>query len=337
MRSAGRTVRHTKKRILILGILAAVMAVAGFYWFSENNKDDGALVLSGNVEVTEVDLGFRIGGRIKDMSAEEGDYVEMGARLASLESGELKGIVRRESGSLRESEARLRDLKAGSRAQEIGKARAALESARAELERAGNDFDRASALYNGGVLAKSEYDAAKSSYESRAAFETSAKEHLSLVAEGPRPDEVSAAYSRVEQSRAALAVAEERLRDAFINSPISGVILRRYAEPGEITSASVPVYTVGDLSKPWIKVYVKEDKLGLVNLGQRAEVAVDSFPDKKFEGKVSYISSEAEFTPKNIQTQEERVKLVFAVKVSVVNEGGVLKPGMPSDVRLELK
>ena len=123
----------------------------------------------------------------------------------------------------------------------------------------------------------------------------------------------------------------------MIYSPVSGVILRKNNEVGETIAAGVPVYTIGDLDNPWVKVYVKEDKLGLVKLGQSAEVKTDTFPDKKYEGKITYISSEAEFTPKNVQTQEERVKLVFGVKVSVKNINDELKPGMPADVKIFLK
>jgi HlyD family secretion protein len=147
---------------------------------------------------------------------------------------------------------------------------------------------------------------------------------------------IEAQESRVRQARAALAAAVEKLKDASMDAPASGIILRRNVEAGETVAPGVPVYTIGDLERPWVKVYVKEDKLGLVKLGQRAEVTVDSYPDKVYEGTVTYISSEAEFTPKNVQTREERVKLVFGAEVNVENPGGELKPGMPADVKIRL-
>ena len=122
-----------------------------------------------------------------------------------------------------------------------------------------------------------------------------------------------------------------------ITAPVSGGVLRKNSEAGETVAAGAAVYSLGDLESPWIRVYVKEDKLGLVKLGQKAEVMTDSFPKKTYLGTVSMISSEAEFTPKNVQTREERVKLVFALKVSVENENGELKPGMPADVKIILR
>ncbi|WP_318258534.1 efflux RND transporter periplasmic adaptor subunit [Geobacter anodireducens] len=122
-----------------------------------------------------------------------------------------------------------------------------------------------------------------------------------------------------------------------LKTPVKGVVLRKNVEGGETVTAGTPIFTVGDLEHPWVKIYVKEDKLGLVKLGQKAEVTVDTYPGKTFEGVVTYISPEAEFTPKNVQTQEERVKLVFGIKVNVDNPNQELKPGMPADVRIRLR
>ena len=138
-------------------------------------------------------------------------------------------------------------------------------------------------------------------------------------------------------ARAALRTAEVRFRDSVIYAPLAAVVLRKDVEAGETVNAGMPVFTLGDLENPWVKVYVKEDKLGLVKLGQKAEISVDTFPNKRYEGTVTYISSEAEFTPKNVQTREERVKLVFGVKVSVKNQNNELKPGMPADVEILVK
>jgi membrane fusion protein YbhG len=143
--------------------------------------------------------------------------------------------------------------------------------------------------------------------------------------------------SQLDQARAALRTAEVRLSDLTADAPVSGMVLSRNVEVGETVGAGVAVYTLGDLDNPWVKVYVNETKLGLVNLGQKAHVFVDTFPGKAYEGQVTYIASEAEFTPKNVQTQEERVKLVFGVKVSVNNMNDELKPGMPSDIKIIMR
>jgi HlyD family secretion protein len=144
------------------------------------------------------------------------------------------------------------------------------------------------------------------------------------------------AFSQVQQSSAALRTSEVKLKDTVLYAPVSGVVLRKNIEAGETIAAGTPVFTIGDLENPWVKVYVKEDKLGLVKLGQQAQVKTDSYPGKVYEGTITYISSEAEFTPKNVQTQEERVKLVFGLKVSVKNLNDELKPSMPADVRILL-
>jgi len=145
------------------------------------------------------------------------------------------------------------------------------------------------------------------------------------------------AEHRVEQARAALNTSGEHFKDTVIYAPVSGVILRKNVEPGETVAQGTPVVTIGDLASPWIKVYVREDRLGLVKLGQKAKITVDTYKDRFYEGTVTYISSEAEFTPKSVQTQEERVKPVFGVKIRVKNEHDELKPGMPADVRIYLK
>jgi HlyD family secretion protein len=159
---------------------------------------------------------------------------------------------------------------------------------------------------------------------------------LSLVNEGPRKEDIKIAEHRVEQNRAILAASEERFKDTSIYAPVAGIVLRKNVELGETVAPGVPVFTIGDLKNPWIKVYVKEDKLALVKQGQKATITVDTYKGKSYEGIVSYISSEAEFTPKTVQTREERVKLVFAVKVRAKNEKGELKPGMPADVNILL-
>ena len=181
-----------------------------------------------------------------------------------------------------------------------------------------------------------QYDAAKSAYENRAALHRNSLEALSLTREGPRKEDILMARHRLEQARAALAAAEERLRDTVIAAPVNGVVLRKNVEPGETVAQGTPIVTLGDLESPWIKVYVKEDRMGLVKLGQKARVTVDTYRDRSYDGTVTYISSEAEFTPKTVQTQEERVKLVFGVKVRVKNERGELKPSMPADVRISV-
>ncbi len=274
-----------KKRLAISAIVLVLgVAVMLFYRFS-NTPEQDALVLSGTVEVTEVNVGFKVPGRIQTLFTEEGRSVKAGDKIAVLDNAEFESLVNQN--------------------------RAAVRNAEVQYDKTKKDHERYVMLFGKGVISPQQMDAVKSAHD---------------IAE-----------SQLALSRAALRTAEVRFRDAAIFAPLSGVVLRKNAEEGETVAAGVPVVTIGDLDGPWIKVYVKEDQLGLVKLGQKAEVMVDSFPKKRYEGTVTLIASEAEFTPKNVQTREERVKLVFGVKVSVKNENNELKPGMPADVKILFK
>ena len=326
-----------KKRLLIAGVIVLIgLSVILFKKFG-SKQDDGRLSLSGNIEVTEVNAGFKYPGRIAELLFDEGRHVKKGDRLALLESTEIEPQVMQARAYLDEAKTKLEELKAGARPQEIQQAKANVRFAEAEFAKARKDFERAEHLFKNGAMSEQNMDAARKSYDSAASQHQKALEALSLTKEGPRKEQIAAAEQRVKQAAAGLGSIEERLKETVLNSPVSGVILRKNVEAGDTIATGVPVCTIGDLENPWVKVYVKEDKLGLIKLGQKAEVSVDSYPGKVYEGLVNYISSEAEFTPKNVQTQEERVKLVFGVKISVKNLNDELKPGMPADVKISLK
>jgi HlyD family secretion protein len=274
-----------KKRIIIAASVVLIVGMIALFQYLRTSRNDGMLDLSGTVEVTEVNLGFKVAGRVVELVVDEGQRVKKGDRLAALDSAEMENVVAQNS--------------------------AAVAVVEAEQERARKDYDRAVALVGSGVIPPQQLDTAKKSYDS--------------------------SLAQLRQTRAALSASRDRLRDMVVFAPVSGVILRKNSEAGETIAAGAAVYSLGDLENPWVKVYVKEDKLGLVKLGQRAEVRTDSFPKKSYTGTVTTISSEAEFTPKNVQTREERVKLVFALKVSVKNENEELKPGMPADVKINLR
>jgi HlyD family secretion protein len=274
-----------KKRLILAGIVLALIIVIALFFRFENNRGQDALMLSGNVEVTEVNLGFKVAGRVQWLFTDEGRTVAKGDRIAALDSAELESLVNQNKASVRNAEA--------------------------QFEKAKKDHDRFTTLYRDGVIASQQMDATKTAYDE--------------------------ALSQLQLSRAALSTSDVRLKDAVVYAPLNGVVLKKNVEEGETVAAGITVMTIGDLGNPWVKVYVKEDNLGLVKLGQKAEVQVDSFPGKKYEGTVTYISSEAEFTPRTVQTREERVKLVFGVKLNVKNQNEELKPGMPADVKIILR
>ncbi len=326
-----------KKRLILVGLVISVAAVIAYFLLHRKTDDPGILLSSGNVEVTEVDLGFKVPGRVERLLTDEGRSVAPGAIVATLDRSELLRQMEAQQAVIDSSSARLHELQQGSRPQEKRSARAMVASASADLEKAGKDFERAEMLFKNGAISAQQRDGAKRAFQVAKAQYDQALQSESLVKEGPRPETIRAAEAQVRQPRAQLGVYREQLADMDLKTPVQGVVLRKNVEAGETVTAGTPIFTVGDLEHPWVKIYVKEDKLGLVKLSQKAEVTVDTYPAKKFEGVVTYISSEAEFTPKNVQTQEERVKIVFGVKVSVDNPNQELKPGMPADVKIRLR
>jgi HlyD family secretion protein len=262
---------------------------------------------------------------------------------------------------------KLAELKNGSRPQDLQKAWAEVREATAVMENAQVNFRRLDFLFREGGIAEQARDGARTSYDVAVERHRNAQERLDLVREGPRQEEIRRAEAEVRQARAglllaqtgemevarkrqematlqattardraALAAAEAQLGYAILRSPQAGVVLRKHVEPGEMIPAGTPAVTVADLKNIWLKIYIPEPQLGRVKLGQTAEITTDSYRGKPYRGKVIFINSEAEFTPKNVQTQEERVKLVFSVKVAVDNPNQELKPGMPADARVQL-
>jgi HlyD family secretion protein len=320
--------------VILVAVVIAVVLLTGRLW---KQNDQGVISLSGNVEVTEVDTGFKIPGRVIELLTDEGRLVQKGDKLAVLESAELESLMAQSRAVLSEASAKLEELRTGSRPQEIAQATANMKAAEAELVKAKKDYERAEKLYKNEAISTSQLDAARSAHDSRVEQVNAAGEQLSLLKEGPRKEVIKAAEDRVQSARAALRVTEERLGDSFLYAPASGVVLKKNIERGEVVQPGTPVFTIGEIDDPWIKVYVKEDKLALVKLGQRADITADTYRNKVYEGVVTYISSQAESTPKTVQTQEERVKLVFGVKVRVKNVNQELKPGMPADVKIYLR
>jgi HlyD family secretion protein len=326
------------KKIIMPIILVAVIAIITYLVIHLQPKEEkGVLILSGNVEVTEMNLGFKVPGKIISLKTDEGEKVTPGQLLAEIDRAELLSQTDQNQAAIAEARNKLAELKAGSRPQEIEQAAANVKYAQAELTKANKDYQRADTLYQNGAISAQQMDAAKRTLDVASSQYKSSQQTLSLVKEGPRKETIRQAQDRVLQAEASLQTLKERIKDTDLYAPSAGVIIKKNVELGETVGAGLPVFTVGDLGHPWIKVYVKEDKLGKVALGQKASITIDSYPGKTFEGTITFISPEAEFTPKTIQTHEERVKLVYGVKISLPNPDGILKPGMPADVRIKIQ
>lgn len=264
-----------------------------------------------------------------------------------------------------QAEAQVRDLEAGSRTQEIAQAQAALDDAKAQLDQARSDWERAQKLFKAEDISRLQYDQAQTRLRSVTAAVQAAEQRLALVREGPRKESIELARAQLTRARAALQLTEAnrkelirraqeltlrqaeiarakaqagvtgvQLGDTELRASIDGVVLARPTEPGEVVAAGTPIVTLGDTARPWMRGYVTANQLGRVKLGQKVKLRTDSFKDREFDGVVTHIASEAEFTPKQIQTPEERVKLVYRIKVEVPNPKGELKNNMPMDAEI---
>jgi HlyD family secretion protein len=297
-----------------------------------NGVHAGDLLLSGNIEVTDAQLGFKVAGRVAERLVSEGDNVKAGQLVARLDDAEQKEQVALRRAELAGAEAALAELEAGSRPQEIAAAEATLRSAEADRDRARLDFTRQQELRGKEAISDREFEATQAQLKVAEARAIEAAERTKLVKEGPRVETIRQARARQDETRAALALAETQLENTKLLSPLTGVVLSHNIEPGEYVSPGTPVITVADIAHMWVRAYLNQTDLGRIRHDQKVTVRTDTFPDKSYEGSISFISSEAEFTPKTVQTPKERVKLVFRIKVDVANPKDELKPGMPADV-----
>ncbi len=327
----------SKRRIIPIVVLAlAVVAVVGWLVLRPARGAAGAIEASGTVEGTEADLGFQAGGRVDAIAFHEGDAVPAGATIATLDAAELRARLGQAQAAEAAAQALLEQLERGARPEELQQAQAAADAARERLEEARRTLQRTTVLYSGGAASREQLDQTTTAAQVAAAQDQQAREALRLVQAGPRREQIAAQRAAVRQAGAAVAQAKAALDNTVIRAPFAGVVTVRHREPGEAVSPGLPVVTVLDPNDRWVRIYVREDEVGRVALGQKATIRSDSDPKKRYEGRVSFIASQAEFTPRNVQTAEERVKLVYAVKIAITGDPArVLKPGVPADVTLE--
>lgn len=323
------------KKAIVVIVVIGLLVLAIYTFMHRKPQDSGTLKVSGTIEVTSVALSFKIGGRMTERLVDEGQVVSAGQLIARLEDDELQQERNSRNAEELASKAVVADLEAGSRREEIAQGEAALARIKAEAERLSKDAVRAEALFKREVIPQKELDAVRAARDSSAAAVHEAEQRLKLLKIGPRPDAVRQARARVEGASAGKALAETRLAQSILASPLSGLVLAKHAEPGEMLAPGAPVVTVGKMDEVWLRAFIPETELGRVKVGQAARVTVDSWPGRSFDGKISFISPEAEFTPKNVQTAKERVKLVYRIKITLANPKMELKPGMPADAVIE--
>jgi HlyD family secretion protein len=325
-----------KRMMIIVPVLALAALVVTWLVLRGGNGSENALTASGTIEATEADLGFQVPGRVLEVSPQEGDVVSGGQELARLDTSELQAARDAAAAQVTAAEARLQEMERGARPQEIAQAEAAAHAAEQRAEDARRDADRAQKLFAGGAVSQQALDKANTALDVANAARDQARDALSLVKQGPRVETIRAQRALVQQARANLDRAEAALANAVIKAPFAGVVTVRHREPGETVGAGAPVVTLLNPDDRWVRIYVREDEIGRVRVGMKATITADTYPDRRYEGQVIYIGSQAEFTPRNVQTTEERIKLVYPVKVKIIgDEAFELKPGVPADVTLE--
>jgi HlyD family secretion protein len=325
------------KKILLMIIVAVVVAGFIYYFLTRDKKEGNEFIkVSGNIETTEVNVGFKVPGRIVSLSIQEGDWVEKGKVLAKLDDEDLRNRFELAKATLNSAQAKLSKLLAGSRPEELGEAEAVLFQAKSDLENKQAHYERMKPLFGRGVIPKETLDNAEAGYKIARANFQKATENYNLVKEGPRKEDIEDARAQVEQARASLKLTETQLGYTVLHSPLTGVVLVKSSEMGEVVNPGTSILTLADLGNVWLKAYIPETDLGKVKWGQEVVVTTDLRPRKEYKGKISFISSQAEFTPKSIQTEKERVTLVYRIKVDIPNPDRELKPGMPADGKIFL-
>lgn len=326
-----------KRMIVFLFLLAAGVAAGVYLYprFVQEPAVENSLMVSGNIEAHESVLGFKVQGRIVELSVEEGQWLEEGQVIARLEDESFRQQAALEQATLRVRESELSLALAGTRRQEIEAAEQTLVDIEADLEQKKLDLERAQELYEKDAISAQDRDRAETEVKRAQASYQRAQERLDQAREGTRPEEIAIARANVRQARERLQLARVNLGYTELRAPRAGVVVVRQAELGEVVSPGTPVVTLADLENVWLRAYISETDLGRIRWGQAATLRTDTYPGKAYPGRISFIASKAEFTPKSVQTFKERVTLVYRIKIDVENPNHELKPGMPADAVIE--
>jgi membrane fusion protein YbhG len=329
-----------KKGLIVIVAVIGIAAVAAdhFYpqWFGKKPATN-VLKLSGNIETHESLVSFKVQGRIINLPVDEGSTVKAGELLARLDSSDYRQEVDVERASVRVRQRQLDLGLAGTRSQDIAAARQSVLDADADLEQRKKDYGRYEALYKKDEITGQTRDQAATNVTRAEATYKRAQEILNELVEGTRKEQLAVDRANVQLAQQNLDLSQVRLGYTTLRAPFDGVILVRQAEPGEVVVPGTPIVTLADLIHIWLRVYLPETDLGKLRWGQGVDVRTDTFPGKVYHGRVAMIASNAEFTPKSVQTPEERVTLVYQVKIDIDNPRYELKPGMPADAYIQVQ
>jgi len=320
-----------KMTITFLSVLMIILIIG----CNGNNKD--VIEASGNIEATNIIVSSQVSGKVLQILKDEGDNIIKGDTVIIIDP-ETYTLKLDEAIAARElAQAQFNLVKKGAREEDINQAEESLRQAQVSFDLAEKDKQRMENLYTSKSITKKQFDDAAANYDIALAKLNSAKENLQKVKNFSRPEEIKQSEANLNRAIANVNLYQKNLNDCYVTSPSSGFITKKFIELGETAGMMSSLFQVADLNSVELAIYVSETELGKVKLGQKSEINVDTYPDKSFDGTVIYISPQAEFTPKNIQTKDERTKLVFQVKIKINNPDFELKDGMPADASIITK
>lgn len=315
--------------------LIVLMSIAVLAFTSCKKEESTVLTLSGTVESKDVRISALTGGKLSELNFDEGDEVKKGAVVAKIDCRDYELQLAQSETVIKGAMAKLRLIRSGARKEDIASASEVINQAKIGLEKAQKEYERLETLFRSGSITEKELDDMKVQRDRlQSQLDQSRHIHEKLI-NGALKDEIDSVIAAVDQAKSAKAILEKKISDCIVTSPLDGIVLHRTAEPGEIVTPGASIITVSDLNKVKIRAFVPEKDLGHVKIGATVQIFIDTFPGISFNGKVATVSSEAEFTPKTIQTADERVKTVYEFKVLVDNLDRVFKPGMPADIVID--
>jgi HlyD family secretion protein len=313
-----------------------VTPLLALIFISCNGNNHDRIDASGNIEATNIVVSSQVSGKVIQILKDEGNHVTKGDTVIIMDPETYKLKLDEALASKDVAQAQFKLLKEGARSEDIKQAEDNLKQAQISFNLAEQDKERMDNLFKSQTITKKQHDDATANYEITLARLNSAKENLDKMKNLARPEELKQAEANLNKVIANVNLLQKNLNDCYVTSPSSGFITKKFVEIGETAGMMSSLFQVADLNTVELAIYVSETELGKVKLGQQAEINVDTYPDKSFEGTVIYISPQAEFTPKNIQTKDERTKLVFQVKIKIDNPEFELKDGMPADAEIIL-
>lgn len=319
----------------IIKTIAVVILVVSIYGCG-SKENSSSLNATGTIESTNVLVSSKNTGEVKAIFFDEGQKVNIGDTIIAIDHEALNYQLAQAEAGVQIAQAQLELMLKGARSEDIQQAEEMMKQSEINYANAQKDFQRYKQLWESKSISDKQFEDMKSRYEISFAQFNSANENLKKVKKIFRPEEIEQAKGNLKKSQATVSLLKKNINDSYIISPLNGFIVKKFVEPGETVTPMSSLVKISDLSKVELVIYVSEVELGKIKLGQKAVITVDTYPDRTYEGTVTYISPEAEFTPKNVQTKDERTKLVFAVKVEVPNKDFDLKPGMPADAEVSL-